>query len=104
VTLLVPNNGVFTWPNHITSADFDGWVEERGHSFLESWSSQYTPLTQVHDSGQDPQQGGLLYTHYGKGDYFYMAYAVYRQLPEAVPGAYRLLANLIAAGKHPAQP
>jgi hypothetical protein len=95
---------VFTWPNHITSADFDGWVEERGHSFLESWSSQYTPLTQVHDPGQDPQQGGLLYAHYGKGNYFYMAYAVYRQLPEAVPGAYRLLANLIAAGKHPAQP
>ena len=104
VTLLDPNNSVFTWPNHITSADFDGWVEERGHSFLESWSSQYTPLTQVHDSGQDPQQGGLLYTHYGKGNYFYMAYAVYRQLPEAVPGAYRLLANLIAAGKHATQP
>jgi hypothetical protein len=104
VTLLDPNNAVFTWPNHITSADFDGWVEERGHSFLESWSSQFTPLTQVHDPGQDPQQGGLLYAHYGKGNYFYMAYAVYRQLPEAVPGAYRLLANLIAAGKHPAQP
>jgi LmbE family N-acetylglucosaminyl deacetylase len=101
VTLLDPNNAVFTWPNHITSADFDSWVEERGHSFLDSWSSQYTPLTEVHDPGQDPQKGGLLYAHYGKGNYFYMAYAVYRQLPEAVPGAYRLLANLIAAGKNP---
>ena len=101
VTLLDPNNAVFTWPNHITSADFDSWVEERGHSFPDSWSSQYTPLTEVHDPGQDPQKGGLLYAHYGKGNYFYMAYAVYRQLPEAVPGAYRLLANLIAAGKNP---
>lgn len=102
VTLLDPSAGVFNWPNHITPADFDGWVEERGHSFLGSWSSQYTPLTQVQDPGQDPQKSGLLEAHYGKGTYFYMAYAVYRQLPEAVPGAYRLLANLIATGKNPA--
>ncbi|HEX4066097.1 MAG TPA: PIG-L family deacetylase [Acidobacteriaceae bacterium] len=101
VTLLDPTNPLLTWPNRITSADFDGWVEERGHSFLESWSSQYTPLTEVHDPGQDPQRGGLLYARYGKGNYVYMAYAVYRQLPEAVPGAFRLLANLIAAAKNP---
>ena len=104
VTLLDPGSRFFAWPNHITAADFDGWVEERGHSFLESWSSQFTPLTEVHDPGQDPQKGGLLYARYGKGNYFYMAYAAYRQLPEAVPGAYRLLANLIAAAKNPSQP
>jgi LmbE family N-acetylglucosaminyl deacetylase len=104
VTLLDPTAQVFTWPNHITPADFDGWVEERGHSFLDSWSSEYTPLTEVHDPDQDPQKGGLLIAHYGKGTFIYLAYAVYRQLPEAVPGAYRLLANLISAGKHPAQP
>ncbi len=103
VTLLDPNAGVFTWPNHITSADFDGWVEERGHSFLGSWSAEYTPLTEVHDPGQDPQKGGLLEAHYGKGTYIYVAYAIYRQLPEAVPGAFRVLANLVAAGKHPPQ-
>jgi hypothetical protein len=103
VTLLDPNAGVFTWPNHITSADFDGWVEERGHSFLGSWSAQYSPLTEVHDPGQDPQKGGLLEAHYGKGTYIYVAYAIYRQLPEAVPGAFRVLANLVAAGKHPPQ-
>lgn len=101
VTLLKPDDPLFTWPNHITSADFDGWVEERGHSFLSSWSAQYTPLTSVNDPGQDPQQGGLLYARYGKGNYIYLAYAVYRQLPEAVPGAFRLLANLIAAGENP---
>jgi LmbE family N-acetylglucosaminyl deacetylase len=104
VTLLEPNSSVFTAPNHITSADFDGWVEERGHSFLESWSSQYTPLTEVHDEGQDPQKGGLLEAHDGKGTYFYMSYAAYRQLPEGVSGAYRLLANLISAGKAPSGP
>jgi hypothetical protein len=31
-----------------------------------------------------------------------MAYALYRQLPELVPGAYRILANLLSAGKEPA--
>ena len=101
VTLSNPNNPLFTWPNRITSADFDGWVEERGHSFLSSWSSQYAAPTETHDPGQDPQRGGLLYARYGKGKWMYLAYAVYRQLPEAVPGAYRLLVNLIAAGKNP---
>jgi LmbE family N-acetylglucosaminyl deacetylase len=101
VTLLEPNHPLFTWPNHITSEDFDGWVEERGHSFMESWNDHYAPLTVVHDPGQDPQRGGLLYAHYGKGTYIYAAYALYRQLPEAVPGAYRLLANLVSAGKNP---
>ncbi|HTW44940.1 MAG TPA: hypothetical protein VMD58_05295, partial [Acidobacteriaceae bacterium] len=66
------------------------------------WSPDYTTLTETHDSGQDPQRGGLLYTRYGKGNWMYLAFAVYRQLPEAVPGAYRLLANLIAAGENQA--
>jgi LmbE family N-acetylglucosaminyl deacetylase len=101
VTLLDPQNSLFTAPNRITPADFDGWVEERGHSFLASWSSQYTPLTETHDPGQDPQKGGLLLARYGKGTWIYVAYAVYRQLPEGVPGAYRLLANLVSAGKNP---
>ncbi|HLJ78322.1 MAG TPA: PIG-L family deacetylase [Acidobacteriaceae bacterium] len=102
VTLTDPQNPLFTWPNTITSADFNGWLEERGHSFLGSWSPQYKALTETHDPGQDPQKGGLLYARVGKGNWMYMAYAVYRQLPEAVPGAYRLLVNLIAAGKNQA--
>jgi LmbE family N-acetylglucosaminyl deacetylase len=101
VVLADPASPLLRWPNPITSADFDGWVEERGHSFLSSWSPQYTALTETHDPGQDPQRGGLLYTRYGKGNWIYLAYAVYRQLPEAVPGAYRLLDDLIAAGKNP---
>ena len=98
VKLLDPKNPLFVAPNTITRADFDGWVEERGHSFLESWDGGYTALTETADSGQDPQRGGLLVTHPGKGTYIYVAYALYRQLPELVPGAYRLLANLISAG------
>jgi LmbE family N-acetylglucosaminyl deacetylase len=92
---------LFRWPNHIMTVDFDGWVEERGHSFLESWDNHYSAPTETHDPGQDPQHGGLISGHHGKGTYTYVAYALYRQFPEAVPGAYRLLANLISAGKSP---
>jgi hypothetical protein len=92
-----------SWPNKITTADFDGWVEERGHSFLDSWDPGYTALTETADAGQDPQRGGLLQTHPGKGTYIYVAYALYRQLPELVPGAYRLLANLLSAGQRAAK-
>ncbi len=101
VVLLQPGNPLLTWPNRITSADFNGWIEERGHSFLNSWSPQYTALTETHDPGQDPQKGGLIYARYGKGVWIYAAYALYRQLPQAVPGAYRIFANLIAAGRNP---
>jgi LmbE family N-acetylglucosaminyl deacetylase len=101
VTLLDPKNPLLTWPNQITAADFDGWAEERGHSFMESWDPKYTALTETHDPGQDPQKGGLLVAHEGKGIYIYVAFALYRQTPEAVPGAYRLLANLVSAGTHP---
>jgi LmbE family N-acetylglucosaminyl deacetylase len=99
VKLLEPENSLLTYPNKITAGDFNGWVEERGHSFLDSWDSAYTPLTETADAGQDPQRGGLLIAHPGKGTYIYVAYALYRQLPELVPGAYRLLANLVSAGQ-----
>ena len=98
VKLLDPAAPLLNYPNKITSADFDGWVEERGHSFLASWDPGYTALTETADPGQDPQRGGLLVSHPGKGTYIYVAYALYRQLPELVPGAYRILANLISAG------
>ena len=101
VTLLAPQSPVLNWPNKITSADFNGWVEERGHSFLHDWDPRYEALTETHDPGQDPQKGGMLYARYGKGEYVYVAYALYRQMPEGVPGAYRIFANLLSLGKNP---
>lgn len=98
VALLKPQSRLMQWPNRITSSDFDGWVEERGHSFMTTWDSRYDALTETHDPGQDPQRGGLLCAHYGKGIYIYAAYALYRQFPVAVPGAFRILANLVSAG------
>jgi hypothetical protein len=98
VELLDPSSSLLNSPNKISAADFDGWLEERGHGFPDRWDAGYTALTETADPGQDPQKGGLLVLHRGKGTYIYVAYALYRQLPELVPGAYRILANLLSAG------
>lgn len=95
VKLIDAKAAVLSTPNRITPADFDGWVEERGHGFLGSWDAHYAALTEVHDAGQEPQSGGLVTTALGHGHWTYCAFALYRQLPEAVPGAYRIFANLL---------
>jgi hypothetical protein len=101
ITILDPKNPLFTWPNVITSKDFNGWIEERGSKFLVSWDNRYEPLLETHDAEQDPQKGGLVYARYGKGAYIYNAYAFYRQLPLGVPGAYRIFANMLSLPKNP---
>lgn len=107
VKLLLPEHPALRWPNRITERDFDGWVEERGHGFIESWDPRYEAPLETHDPGQDPQKGGLLVARTGKGVYVYVAYALYRELPEGVPGAYRLFANLLSlnmrTGRSPAK-
>ncbi|MDQ6677126.1 MAG: PIG-L family deacetylase, partial [Acidobacteriota bacterium] len=102
VTILEPGNPIFNWPNKITPADFDNWVEERGSKWLKSWDPRYKALLETHDPDQPSQKGGLLYARYGKGVYIYNAYAFYRQLPEGVPGAYRIMANMLSLPKNPA--
>lgn len=101
MVILNPSSPAFSWPNKITVKDFDGWVEERGHGFMNSWNPHYEPLLDTHDLNQAPQLGGLLFAHYGKGIYVYCAYAFYRQLPEGVPGAYRIFANLVSLPANP---
>ena len=101
VTILDPSNPIFNWPNNITVADFDGWVEERGSKWMSTWDERYQPLLESHDREQAPQSGGMLQAKYGHGTYTYAAYAFYRQLPAGVPGAYRLFANMISLGKQP---
>ena len=80
----------------ITKADFDGWVEQRGSKFWTKWDPAYTPMIATWDKGQEPQKGGWLTARVGRGRWTYMAYALHRQVPYGVPGAYRILANLIA--------
>jgi hypothetical protein len=99
VTILAPTHQAFNWPNKITAADFDGWVEQRGSKFFTKWDASYTPMLATNDKGQAPQSGGWLTAKVGKGTWTYFAYALHRQLPYGVAGAYRITANLLALNK-----
>ncbi len=100
VILLAPDHRVFQFPNRIQAADFEGWVEQRGSKFFTTWDAGWTPLVETHDTGQAPQSGVCLAAPVGKGNYVYCALAFYRQLPFGVPGAARLLANLVSLGRN----
>ena len=95
----IPTNPLLHEPNEITEHDFDGWVQERGLYFAIEWDPQYQPLFESHDPGEKPLPGGTLYARYGKGAYVFTAYSWFRELPAGVPGAYRIFANLLSAGK-----
>ena len=101
VTILAPTQQSFNWPNKITAADFDGWVEQRGSKFFTKWDAAYTPMISTFDKNQPPQSGGWLTAKVGKGHWTYFAYALHRQLPYGVAGAYRITANLLALSKAP---
>lgn len=98
VTILQPGHPAMTTPNRITAEDFEGWVQERNLYSFGTFDSRYQALLESHDSGEPPNQGGLLYAPLGKGRYVYASYAFFRQLPAGVPGAYRLFANLLSLG------
>jgi LmbE family N-acetylglucosaminyl deacetylase len=102
VTILVPDDSVFHYPNTITQKDFDGWVQERGVNFMSSWDDHFQPLLACNDPGEQPLKGGMLRANFGKGTYIYTGYAFFRQLPYGVPGAVRLYVNLLSAGHEPA--
>ncbi len=93
-----PDHPLLQAPNHIGVREFDGWVQERGLYFASEWDPKYQAVFETHDPGEKPLTGGLLYTHYGKGIYIFTAFSWFRQLPEGVPGAYRIFANLLSAG------
>ncbi len=86
-------------PNEITAADFDGWVQERGVYFPDQWDEHYQSVLESHDPGEEPLAGGMLFTRYGKGAYVFSAYDWFRELPAGVPGAFRMFANMISAGR-----
>ena len=98
VTLTAPDHPLLSWPNRITPADFEGWVQERGLYFLDTFDSRYEAPLSMADPGEPPQTGALVAARAGEGWYVYTGLALFRQLPEAVPGAFRLLANMVSLG------
>ena len=99
VTFLAPDHPSLTTPNRITEADFEGWVQERGLYFPDQWDERFTAILASSDPGEAPLRGGLLVARHGNGYFVYTGLAWFRQLPEGVPGAYRLFANLVSLGK-----
>ena len=99
VIFLAADHPALNFPNKITKADFDGWVQERGAYFPSKWDEHYLPLFAMSDPGEKQPDSSVLVAKYGKGYYVYTGLAFFRQLPAGVPGAYRLFANLVSLGK-----
>lgn len=99
VKFLDTNHPVLNHPNKITQKDFEGWVQERGLYFPEKWSKEFDPILSMNDKGEKPMNGSLLVAKHGKGYYIYTGLSFFRELPEGVSGAYRLMANLLSLGK-----
>lgn len=104
VRFLAPNHKVLNYPNKITSKDFEGWVQEQGLYYPNEWDATFTPILSSNDLGEDPKNGGLLIAPYGKGHYIYTGLSFFRELPAAVPGAFRLFANMISISSNANQP
>lgn len=96
VRWLAPKHRAMTTPHRLTEADFTGWVQERGLYFASAWGESFEPLFEMADPGEPAKQGALLVAAHGKGHFVYSGVSFFRQLPEGVPGAYRLLLNLLA--------
>ena len=96
VTFLRPDHPALAGPNRITGEDFQGWIQERGLYFLSEFDPRYTPLLEMSDPGQEANRGSLVVARVGEGAYVYTGLALFRQFPHGVPGAFRLLANLVS--------
>lgn len=99
VEFLHPESPLLHKPNEITERDFEGWIQERGLYFASKWDPHYIPLFETHDPMENPEVGSNLYLQYGEGAYIFSAFSWFRELPAGVPGAFRIFANFLSAGK-----
>nr|WP_297914771.1 PIG-L family deacetylase [uncultured Allomuricauda sp.] len=99
VEIIDKEHSLVNFPNTITAADFENWVQERGLYFPNQWSPEFTPILSMNDPGEPPKQGSLLVAPYGKGHYIYTSLSFFRELPAGVSGAYKLFANMLSIGK-----
>jgi LmbE family N-acetylglucosaminyl deacetylase len=99
VRMLVADNPLFSFPNRIGPRDFEGWVQERGSSFLEARDPRYADLVSMTDPfplNPGEKKGALVEARVGKGTWTYVGLSLNRQLQAGVTGSYRLLANLVS--------
>lgn len=98
-TFLDKKHRLLNWPNELDKDDFSGWVQERGLYFSDEWDPAFEPVISWSDPGESPVEGALIVANHGEGTFIYTGISFFRQLPAGVPGAYRLLANIIAYGQ-----
>lgn len=96
VRFALPNHKVLNFPNKISLGDFEGWVQERGIYFADQMAPEYKAPLLLNDPDEQANPGSLIIADYGKGKFVYTGLVFFRQLPAGVPGAYRLMANIIA--------
>ncbi|MFV8394038.1 PIG-L family deacetylase [Flavobacterium sp. LB2P6] len=96
VQFLAPNHPVLNFPNKITVKDFQGWKQEQGLYYPSEYDKAFTPILSSNDKGETPKNGALLIAPYGKGNYIYTGLSFFRELPEGVTGAYKLISNIIS--------
>src|SRR5262245_28824269 len=99
ISFLEPDHPLLNVPNKLNQDDFKDWIQERGLYYPREWDAQFHALLQSNDPGEAPLKGGLLVADYGKGHYIYTSMVWYRELRAGVPGAYRMLANMISYGR-----
>jgi hypothetical protein len=91
-----PNHSALNFPNKITAEDFNGWIQERGIYFAEDIDKKYETIFSINDKDEKALDGSLIIAKHGKGNFVYTGLVFFRELPAGIPGAYRLLANLIS--------
>lgn len=99
VTFLKPEHPALNFPNKITQDDFKGWIQERSIYDAIDTTGKFEKILAMSDPGEKPDDGSLLIAKYGRGYFTYTGLVFFRELPAGVPGAYRLLANLIALNR-----
>ena len=99
VTFLKPEHPALNFPNKITQDDFKGWIQERSIYDAIDTTGKFEKILAMNDPGEKPDDGSLLIAKYGRGYFTYTGLVFFRELPAGVPGAYRLLANLIALNR-----
>ncbi|VAW12300.1 FIG00883040: hypothetical protein [hydrothermal vent metagenome] len=97
VKVLAPKHPLLTGPNKITAADWSGWVKERGLYFACGWDDAYEALIEIADPDEPPHKGALLSARIGKGRHTHVSLILHHQMDNLVPGAFRIMANLVSA-------
>ncbi|CAN7184269.1 PIG-L family deacetylase [Aminobacter sp. LjRoot7] len=95
VDILEPEHPLLNKPNKIGPEDWANWDKERGLYFASEWDKAYKPLLAMSDKGEDKLNGSLLSAKIGKGRHTHTSLVLHHQLDKLVPGAFRLLANLV---------